>query len=59
MEDMNRQCEFHEFIAILQQHMIEEASTPEAKQEHRNNLIDALLSKMRRVEKEKFEEESL
>mmetsp|Transcript_2406 Transcript_2406/g.3067 ORF Transcript_2406/g.3067 Transcript_2406/m.3067 type:complete len:81 (+) Transcript_2406:2960-3202(+) len=31
MEEMNRPCEFHEFMAIIAEHMKEEAQRPEKK----------------------------
>ena len=39
MNDMNRACEFHEFMAIVSEHMMEEAAMPENRMEHRNEMM--------------------
>jgi len=42
MEEMNRPCEFHEYMTIMRQHMIEESQTPDGKQEFKTEVIREL-----------------
>ena len=46
MEQMNRPCEFHEYLAIIRQHMIEESHTPEFKHEWKSEIVSDLYKKM-------------
>ena len=42
MEEMNRPAEFHEFLAIQRQHMIEESHTPEFEHQFRREVLNEL-----------------
>ena len=46
MEAMNRACEFHEFVAIVSEHLMEEAALPENRLEHRNEMMTQLYRRM-------------
>jgi len=39
MNEMNRACEFHEFMAIVSEHLKEEAAMPENMLEHRSEMM--------------------
>jgi hypothetical protein len=46
MELMNRPCEFHDYLAIIRSHLIEESNTPEFKHEWKLEVLGDLYREM-------------
>ena len=46
MHEMNRPCEFNEFVDIMRAHIVQEASSPEFQHEFKFEVTDAFIKSL-------------